>query len=66
MKASFNEDYLPGCDGGLVPAESTKSAGMRDFIEVKSGHSMMRYNRDVAKQTIHFLKHGEFDHSKSE
>ena len=56
-----NEDYLPGRDDGLVPVESTKLEGMKDFIEVESGHSMMRYNEDVAEQTIHFLRQGEFD-----
>lgn len=60
-QSDLNEDYLPGRDDGLVPVESTKLEGMRDFIEIESGHSMMRYNEDVAKQTIHFLRHGEFD-----
>ncbi|MEW8508108.1 MAG: alpha/beta fold hydrolase [Candidatus Thiodiazotropha sp.] len=60
-ESDLNEDYLPGRDDGLVPVESTKLEGMRDFIEVESGHSMMRYNDDVAEQTIHFLENGKFD-----
>ncbi|MEW8525614.1 MAG: alpha/beta hydrolase family protein [Candidatus Thiodiazotropha endolucinida] len=59
--SGLNEEYLPGRDDGLVPVESTKLDGMRDFIEVESGHSMMRYSEEVAEQTIHFLKKGMFD-----
>lgn len=56
-----NEAYLPGKDDGLVPVESTKLEGMTDFIEIESGHSMMRYNNQVAAQVIAFLKTGHFD-----
>jgi hypothetical protein len=55
-----NEDILPGQDDGLVPLESTKVNGMTDFIIIESSHWMMRYNRDVASQTIEFLKLGRF------
>lgn len=55
-----NDDYLPGRDDGMVTVESTKLEGMRDFVEVNTGHSMMRYNDAVATQTIYFLKHGHF------
>ena len=57
-----NDDYLPGRDDGLVSVESTKIDGMRDFIEINTGHSMMRYNDEVAAQTIYFLKNGQFLH----
>jgi pimeloyl-ACP methyl ester carboxylesterase len=53
-------DLIPGDDDGLVPLESTKVAGMIDFIIVKSNHAWMRYSRDVARQTIAFLRTGEF------
>ncbi|MES9973889.1 MAG: alpha/beta hydrolase [Candidatus Thiodiazotropha sp.] len=55
-----NDDLLPGRDDGLVPVESTKLEGMTDFIEIESGHSMMRYSKDVAKQVIAFLNNGKF------
>ena len=55
-----NDDILPGRDDGLVPVESTKLEGMSDFIEMESGHSMMRYNKEVAEQIIAFLKNGKF------
>ncbi|MCA9732031.1 MAG: alpha/beta fold hydrolase [Deferribacteres bacterium] len=55
-----NEEFLPGKDDGLVPLESTKLNGMSDMVIVKSGHSMMRYNAEVAEQTIAFLCYGKF------
>ncbi|WEJ63039.1 alpha/beta fold hydrolase [Thiomicrorhabdus lithotrophica] len=65
-ESDSNEDYLPGRDDGLVPVESTKLEGMTDFIEVNSGHSMMRYNNEVAEQTIYFLKNGQFNKVNSD
>ncbi len=55
-----NEDVLPGDDDGLVTVASTKLKGMTDFVIVQSGHSAMRYNADVAKQVVSFLKSGQF------
>ncbi len=52
---------VPGADDGLMTVESTKLDGMSDFTVVESGHSMMRYNEEVAQQTIAFLKTGRFD-----
>jgi len=40
----------------MVNVESTKLNQMTDFIEIETGHSMMRYKKDVAQQTIFFLK----------
>lgn len=53
---------IPGPDDGLVSVASTRLQGMSDFIEVSSGHSMMRYNTDVVRQTIAFLRSGQFVH----
>ena len=61
-----NEDYLPGLDDGLVTVESTKLEGMADFVQVETGHSMMRYNKEVAEQVLAFLKNGRFTHSESQ
>lgn len=60
VRQSDNEQILPGPDDGLVPVESTKVNNMNDFIVIDSGHSMMRYDEDVAEQTIHFLRQGKF------
>ncbi|MEW8586243.1 MAG: alpha/beta fold hydrolase [Candidatus Thiodiazotropha sp.] len=64
QKSHTNEAYLPGRDDGLVPVESTKLEGMTDFIEVESGHSMMRYKKEVAEQVIFFLKTGRFNQNQ--
>ena len=55
-----NEDILPGQDDGLVSLESVKLEGMTDMIVINSSHSMMRYNSTVARQTIEFIKNGQF------
>ena len=59
-ESEWNDRWLPGPDDGLISVESTKLRGMSDFVEIESGHSMMRYNREVARQTIVFLKTGRF------
>jgi len=55
-----NEDILPGQDDGLVPLESAKVNGMTDIVIIESSHSMMRYDTDVANQTMAFLRHERF------
>lgn len=55
-----NEEILPGADDGLVPVESTKVAGMADFIVVKTSHWGLRHDKEVAGQTVHFLREGRF------
>lgn len=55
-----NDGLLPGADDGLVSVEQTKVSGMTDFVVIDAGHSMMRYDKDVANQTISFLKTGRF------
>lgn len=55
-----NEDVLPGKDDGVVPLESAKLKGMTDIITIESGHTMLRYDKDVADQTIEFLRNGKF------
>lgn len=55
------DDRMPGVDDGVVPVESAKLEGMTDFVIVRSSHSLMRYSRSVAKQTLTFLRSGTFD-----
>jgi pimeloyl-ACP methyl ester carboxylesterase len=59
-KGNDNEDVIPGEDDGIVPLESTQVNGMTDIIIVESSHSMMRYSREVASQTIAFLRYARF------
>jgi pimeloyl-ACP methyl ester carboxylesterase len=60
IKSKLNDPVIPGKDDGLVSVEATKIDGMTDFMIVKTGHSMMRYNSEVADQTIEFIKNGTF------
>jgi hypothetical protein len=61
MDSKLNDPILPGDDDGLVSIEATKIDNMTDFIVIETGHSMMRYDREVADQTIAFIKYGEFE-----
>lgn len=60
--SSFTEELFSGPNDGLVSVESTKLANMRDFVEIDVSHSSMRYDENVADQTVHFLKQGRFSH----
>lgn len=55
-----NEPWLPGADDGLVTVEATRLEGMSDFIVLRTGHAFMRYDPEVARQTISFLNDGSF------
>ena len=55
-----NDDFIPGEDDGIVPVESTKVEGMKDFILVEVSHSALPKNELVAEQVIEFLRHGKF------
>jgi pimeloyl-ACP methyl ester carboxylesterase len=55
-----NEDILPGKDDGLVQLESTKVNGMTDIVIIESSHWMLRYDENVARQTIEFLRYARF------
>jgi hypothetical protein len=59
-KSKFNDHVIQGKDDGLVSVESTKIDVMTDFIIIETSHSMMRYDSEVADQTIEFIKNGEF------
>ena len=60
--SAMTNKLFNGPNDGLVSVESTKLDNMQDFIAIKVGHAGMRYNEQVARQTLYFLRHGEFDH----
>ena len=60
VKNELNDPVLPGKDDGVVSVEATKIDGMTDFIIIETGHSRMRYDSEVAEQTIEFIKNGVF------
>ena len=59
---SISDRILGETNDGLVSVSSVKTASMNDFVAVNVGHSRMRRNKEVADQTVHFLKHGIFEH----
>ena len=60
VDSEFVEHFLPGPNDGMVPVDSTRMEGMVDFIEIETGHSMMRYDEEVAIQVVHFLNEVRF------
>ena len=51
---------IPGKNDGKVSVKSTKLAGMKDHIEMKTTHPLMTFNSDVINQILHFLETGKF------
>jgi pimeloyl-ACP methyl ester carboxylesterase len=49
---------------GIVSITSTKIDGMKDHIIISTGHIMLLFDREVWKQTLSFLKYGQFKHKK--
>ncbi|WP_228768493.1 DUF7379 domain-containing protein [Shewanella sp. TC10] len=60
--SSLTHKLFSGPNDGLVSVESAKLTSMNDFIEIEVTHTQMRYDLDVAEQTINFLKQGTFIH----
>jgi len=61
----FGSWILDGPDDGTVSVESAKLHGMSDFLVLPAPHSFMMYDREVARQAIHFVRHGRFDREGS-
>ena len=53
---------IPGEDDGKVAVERTKLEGMKDHIVVSASHTFFPSNKEVQKQTLYFLKNGNFKH----
>jgi pimeloyl-ACP methyl ester carboxylesterase len=60
--SELTDEIIGEPNDGTVPVESTKLPNMADFFAIYANHSMLRYDSEVARQTIYFLQHGKFDH----
>lgn len=55
---------IPGDDDGKVSTASAKLDGMKDYLEVPRGHTLMMRDAEVIRQAIHFLKNERFLHDE--
>ncbi len=51
---------IPGADDGKVSVASTALPGMKDFLRLHVTHTFLMCNRQVIRQTTHFLEQGCF------
>jgi len=54
---------LPNPDDGKLSLERTKVEGMSDFVSMPVSHPFIMRNKDVIRQTVHFIENGKFDHA---
>ena len=53
---------LPDPNDGTVTVESTRLDGAADSIELPWSHTANLFRDRTANQTLHFLRHGRFEH----
>jgi pimeloyl-ACP methyl ester carboxylesterase len=56
----INSLLIPGRDDGKVSVKRTKLAGMADHVVISSAHPFIIRNRTAIRQTISFLRTGQF------
>lgn len=56
----INSLMIPGPDDGKVSVARTKVAGMKAHRVLHATHPYLMKNRRAIRETIHFLRHGEF------
>jgi triacylglycerol esterase/lipase EstA (alpha/beta hydrolase family) len=61
----LGEQFITGAHDGKVSVESARVEGMADFLVVSESHTFIMNDDFVIEQTLHFLRSGSFDHSKS-
>jgi triacylglycerol lipase len=59
----INSLLIPGRNDGKVSVERTKLAGMSDHVVIHATHPYIMQNREAIRQTIQFLRTGNFDHA---
>ena len=60
----INSFLIPGRDDGKVSVERTELAGMTGHLVIHATHPFIMKNREVIRQTIQFLRAGNFDRVK--
>ncbi len=56
---------IPGNDDGKVSVASSRLEGMSDFLVVHATHPFIMDDEYVQDETLHFLEHGIFRHTKN-
>ncbi len=64
-ETGFNP-FIPGDNDMTVAVEETRLDGMKDFVLVKTQHSLLLYNSQVIQNIISFLDTGSFIHNNGE
>ncbi len=52
--------WIPGSNDGKVSVNSTRMAGMRDFLRVHRSHTWIMWDKAVALAVVRFLEQGQF------
>jgi hypothetical protein len=60
----INSLLIPGPDDGKVAVRRAKLEGMSDFLLLHTTHTFITFNNEVIRQTIQFLRTGEFNKNK--
>ena len=53
---------IPGPDDGKVALKRVKPETYSDYLQLHTTHATMIWNKEVIKQTIHFIEEGAFEH----
>jgi triacylglycerol lipase len=53
--------FIPGPNDGKVSVQRAKLAGMSDFMVLHTTHTFIMRNQEAIRQTIQFLRTGEFE-----
>ena len=56
---------LPGPDDGKISVESTRVAGMKDFLVVPNSHTWMPWRTKTISQVLNYLRSGEFNRDEA-